>query len=216
MLKIVQSNKTCYPYGMLLTGLIRNKGTTLNSEILNEIHILSEATLAELGLKIEAGETFSVNSRIFENPIPKNYVERISGDSDDDKPNACVMKRKRKDVSVVEKKKKKVKKVKTGETSVSVTSTLPELVIGLSQCFNKKKRVTRKRKERKNDQEEGRLSKGIRISEPRQEEKVVQESLVEEGWEEEQEIFVKSREESIEEKETEEERTKRLQELEER
>lgn len=48
-------NKTCYPYGMLLTRLIRNKGITLYSEILNEIPILYVATLTELGLKNEAG-----------------------------------------------------------------------------------------------------------------------------------------------------------------
>lgn len=62
---------------------------------------------------------------------------RISDDSDDDKPISMVLKRKRNDLPVVEKKKKKkIKKVKSDETSVSVT----KLVSSLSQSFNKKKR----------------------------------------------------------------------------
>lgn len=69
MLKIVkQKTKTCYPYGMLLTRLIRNKGTILNSEFLNMTPILSVATLAELGLKNEDGVELTVrqNPRISE------------------------------------------------------------------------------------------------------------------------------------------------------
>lgn len=143
MLKIVgQKNKTCYPYGMLLTRLIRNKGTVLNSMTLDETPILSAATLAELGLKNEDGVDFSVNPRISENVVSENIAKRILDDSEDDKPIVLVLKRKRNDLSVVEKKKKKINKITTGETLVSVPSSLPKLVAGLSQSFNKKKRIT--------------------------------------------------------------------------
>lgn len=117
-------------------------------------------------MKTESGNDFIIVA----NAVVEEAPERVSEDWDDDKPIACIVKR-RKEVYVDEKskKKRKIKKSNSGEPSLSVTKSVSNLVAGMPDCFNKKKRLTRKRKGGRIDKEEGRLSKGIKICEPRNE-----------------------------------------------
>lgn len=64
-----QRTKTYYLYGMLMTRLITNKGTVLNSKILNMTLIISIATLEDLKMKNDSGFEFTSNHnlRITEN-----------------------------------------------------------------------------------------------------------------------------------------------------
>lgn len=96
MLKVATVNKTCYPYGMHLTRLIRSKGTVLDSEATDHRPIISVRTLIDLDMKTESGNDFI----IAENPFVEVVPERVSDDSEDDKPLSVVLSRKRKDVSV--------------------------------------------------------------------------------------------------------------------
>lgn len=89
------SGKTCYPYAILLTRLLRNKGTVLTSEVWNQIPVILVKTLIDLEMKNEYGNDFVVG-----NLVEEITPGRVSDDSDDNKPLSSVLKRKRKEVCV--------------------------------------------------------------------------------------------------------------------
>lgn len=89
-----QKNKTSYPYRMLFSRLVRNKGTILNSEKLNMTPIISVETLVELKMKNDDGNkiTRNITHRIVENPaetVVETSMARVYKEdySDDDKTN---------------------------------------------------------------------------------------------------------------------------------